>query len=254
MILSHKHKFIFVKGQKVAGTSAEIALSQVCGPDDIVTPITPADERYRIGTAGEPRNYASRVYPSPFRRGVERRFVQSIKNDSAEQLGSIRLPRSRFFNHMDLQSVLRLAADAKDYEILAVERSPYAKVMSLANWVENQQSYRKAEGLKKDPARLANGVDRLLSDGSIRKVLNIVRYRDLDGRVTVKPWRMDRLADDMAAFLRSRGLEPVALVNAKEGAKSDSLDPATILRPDQIEAINEIFKEEFERFGWPVLG
>jgi hypothetical protein len=65
---------------------------------------------------------------------------------------------------------------------------------------------------------------------------------------------MDRLADDMAAFLRSRGLEPVALVNAKEGAKSDSLDPATILRPDQIEAINEIFKEEFERFGWPVLG
>jgi hypothetical protein len=155
---------------------------------------------------------------------------------------------------MDLQSVLRLAADAKDYEILAVERSPYAKVMSLANWVENQQSYRKGEGLKKDPARLANGVDRLLSDGSIRKVLNIVRYRDLDGRVTVKPWRMDRLADDMAAFLRSRGLEPVPLVNAKEGAKSDSLDPATILRPDQIEAINEIFKEEFERFGWPVLG
>jgi hypothetical protein len=41
MIISHKHKFIFVKTVKTAGTSIEIFLSQHCGPLDIVTPIIP---------------------------------------------------------------------------------------------------------------------------------------------------------------------------------------------------------------------
>lgn len=41
MIISHKHKFIFVKTVKTAGTSIEIFLSQHCGPLDIITPIIP---------------------------------------------------------------------------------------------------------------------------------------------------------------------------------------------------------------------
>ena len=41
MIVSHRHRFIFVKSRKTAGTSIEVFLSQVCGPEDIVTPILP---------------------------------------------------------------------------------------------------------------------------------------------------------------------------------------------------------------------
>ena len=40
MILSHKHKFIFLKTKKTASTSLEIALSKICGKDDIVTPVS----------------------------------------------------------------------------------------------------------------------------------------------------------------------------------------------------------------------
>jgi len=39
MIISHRHKFIFLKPRKVAGTSVEVALARHCGEDDIVTPI-----------------------------------------------------------------------------------------------------------------------------------------------------------------------------------------------------------------------
>lgn len=39
MIISHKHKFIFIKPQKTAGTSVELLLSRICGPDDIITPL-----------------------------------------------------------------------------------------------------------------------------------------------------------------------------------------------------------------------
>jgi len=39
MIISHRHKFIYLKARKVAGTSVEVALAQHCGEGDIVTPI-----------------------------------------------------------------------------------------------------------------------------------------------------------------------------------------------------------------------
>jgi hypothetical protein len=51
MIISHKHKFIFVKTVKTAGTSIEVFLSQHCGPLDIVTPIFPTVESHT------PRNH-----------------------------------------------------------------------------------------------------------------------------------------------------------------------------------------------------
>ena len=67
MIASHAHRFVFVKTRKTAGTSLEIALSRHCGPDDIVTRISPADEelpRRRRGSApAERRHRAHLVRP-----------------------------------------------------------------------------------------------------------------------------------------------------------------------------------------------
>lgn len=44
MIISHKHKFIFIKTQKTAGTSIETYLSQFCDENDIVTPFGRPEE------------------------------------------------------------------------------------------------------------------------------------------------------------------------------------------------------------------
>lgn len=40
MIISHKHRYIFIKPKKVAGTSIEVALAKHLGPDDIMPPLT----------------------------------------------------------------------------------------------------------------------------------------------------------------------------------------------------------------------
>ena len=37
MIISHKHKFIFVRPRKTAGTTMQNVLSKICGEDDIIT-------------------------------------------------------------------------------------------------------------------------------------------------------------------------------------------------------------------------
>ncbi|MEJ5315569.1 MAG: sulfotransferase family 2 domain-containing protein [Tenuifilum sp.] len=46
MIVSHRHRFIFIKSAKTASTSVELMLSKICGPDDILTPLAPFDERF----------------------------------------------------------------------------------------------------------------------------------------------------------------------------------------------------------------
>ena len=58
MILSHKYKFIFLKTNKTAGTSIELALSKFCEAEDIITPVTPQDEELRrsLGHPG-PQNH-----------------------------------------------------------------------------------------------------------------------------------------------------------------------------------------------------
>jgi hypothetical protein len=47
MIISHKHKFIFIKTYKTAGTSLEAYLSEFCGESDVLTPIYPPVEGHR---------------------------------------------------------------------------------------------------------------------------------------------------------------------------------------------------------------
>jgi len=55
MIVSHEHKFIFLKTKKTAGTSIELALTELCGPEDVITPLTEIDEARRANGRG-PQN------------------------------------------------------------------------------------------------------------------------------------------------------------------------------------------------------
>jgi hypothetical protein len=55
MIISHEHKFIFLKTKKTAGTAIEAALSKLCGPSDVITPYREESEADRKGRA--PQNY-----------------------------------------------------------------------------------------------------------------------------------------------------------------------------------------------------
>jgi hypothetical protein len=55
MIVSHACKLIFLKTEKTAGTAIEAALSELCGPHDVITPFREESEIERKGRA--PQNY-----------------------------------------------------------------------------------------------------------------------------------------------------------------------------------------------------
>ena len=119
MIISHRHKFIFLKTNKTAGTSIEIALSKFCGPDDIITPISPEDEetRKKLGYPG-PQNYYLPISSYGIRDAIS--FLTKRK-------------KKHFYNHISAKEVKALIGNQvwDSYYKFCFERNPWDRVASL---------------------------------------------------------------------------------------------------------------------------
>jgi hypothetical protein len=95
VIASHAHRFVFVKTRKTAGTSLEIALSRHCGPDDIVTRISPADEELRAAAGGVPPQN-DRTEPSSYAHMGARRVIAVIGRQTWDAYFTFAVERNPF--------------------------------------------------------------------------------------------------------------------------------------------------------------
>ncbi|HBR26134.1 MAG TPA: chondroitin 4-O-sulfotransferase [Rhizobiales bacterium] len=118
MILSHKHRFIFLKTKKTAGTSIELALCQICGPDDIITPITAVDEALRTGLG--PQNWRRHGWFKSPRPIWKRRWFK------------IGPPDYGYYNHMSAAEVASYMGPAiwNSYFKFAFDRNPWDRQVS----------------------------------------------------------------------------------------------------------------------------
>jgi hypothetical protein len=246
MILSKKHKFIFIKGVKVGGTSIEIALAPFCGPNDVITPITPIDEFRRL-TCGA-RNYL----PD---RAAELAYEAALMRTPIVGLGDLQPPASEYFSHMRLCDVLRLQGPGVlDYEVVCADRHPYAKIISWANHQLSFSAYQTGAEMRSDRQALKAFLKEAVADRRILAVRNIDRYRDLNGLLSARIIRYEYLEDDFRAFIASLGIEYQSrLPHAKAGILSNSVDPREFLGDSEISLINELFREEFEAFNYLAL-
>jgi DNA-binding cell septation regulator SpoVG len=125
VIISHRHRFIFMKTRKTAGTSLEIALSAHCGPEDVITPIVPEDEatRAELGFPG-PQNCRIPLDRFPFGQGqhTPRQVAAMVRRRKAPQ----------YFNHIPAAQVRRaIGRDVWDsYFKFTIERNPFDKAVS----------------------------------------------------------------------------------------------------------------------------
>jgi len=242
MILSFRHRFLFVRGLKVAGTSVEIALSTLCGPKDISPPIVAVDERLRQEMGGLCGNYSD----TPV---FEQAFVKAILAASPEQFPRLLPPPSRYSTHMSVAEIeAEFGRPLDDFQLVGAERDPYAKVISWLHMEQNFAGYR--TGTRSDMATvvddLAASLDRAIADDRLARL----KTADFYGGRTPRVLHYEVLEQDLAAFATELGVAPPPLPHAKRGPLSNRIDPTLVFRRDQIDWLNAYFAAEFTAFGY----
>jgi hypothetical protein len=225
MIISHRHRFIFIKSFKTASTSLEIALSRHCGPGDVITPILfPEDSnlRQKLGYRGEQN------YKIPWRR-----------HSAGEKVAAL-LKRSRiaFYNHCPARMVRnRIDPEIwRTYFKFSVERNPWDKAISAYYW-EHQSEPRPS-------------IVEFLRSG-YGKMLAYDLY-SIDGVVAVdRVYRfeaMDEMLQDLGGRLGLAG--PLELPRTKTIHRKDRRHYRDILAPAERDQIALMAAREIAAFDY----
>lgn len=228
MIISHDYKFIFIKTNKTAGTSIEIALSRFCGPNDIITTIPEKDEEIRrsLGYRG-PQNYL--VPSSEMNLQESRRLARKGKKER------------KYYNHISANRIRRYIGQPiwDSYFKFCVERNPWDRLISMYYW-----------HCKSEPRpTIAEFLD---SDIPLRLKL---RGRDLymiDGRVAVDVvCRFESLSEDLEKIRLQLGIpEKLELPRTKSTFRKDKRNYREILSDAERARIAELFAEEIDLIGY----
>ncbi|WP_181310477.1 sulfotransferase family 2 domain-containing protein [Nocardioides campestrisoli] len=214
MIVSHQHRFVFLKTRKTAGTSVEIALSKICGPDDIISRISPEDEELRAAAGGRgPQNHES---PPLVRRA---------------------------FNHMPAQKVRKVLGRATwdDYYRFAIERNPWDTVVSLYYW-----KFRERPG-----ARVAPPFSEFVDEESVEQLAENQRIYRIDGKVAVdRILRYERLGEELAEVWEHLGLPGSPELPRAKGSARPRRDYRELYDDVSRDKVAKLFSDSIEELGY----
>ena len=168
MIISHKYKFVFIKTEKTAGTSIEIALSRFCGDMDIITPIVAADEEFRKKLGYK----QAQNYYMPFRLYSKCDWVEYLSRGY----------KKRFYNHISAQEIKKAVSNEvwDTYYKFTFERNPWDKAVSYYYWKNRNGSYKNfTEFMEAGAGGRVKGFD-LYSIGGKVVVDDVFRFEKLE--------------------------------------------------------------------------
>jgi hypothetical protein len=221
LIVSHEHKFIFVKTRKTAGTSIEVFLARHLGPDAIVTPVVPAVDGHRAQHHDE--------WFNPLPQMLHQRRLKPALSD---------LKRHRtFWNHMPAARIKeRVGAKVwRTYFKFCFERNPWDKVVS---WYYFRQW--------KDPDMPFDDFVRT------QDLPSDFRLYSLDGSVAVDfVGRFEQLTTDLARALEQVGIRaPVELTREKGTSRPPGARAQELFTPELDAIVSHTFAREIAEFGY----
>lgn len=228
MIISHKHKFIFLKTNKTAGTSIEIALSAACGGEDIISPISPTDQETR----------ASLGYRGP--QHHQAKAVEYGVGDIAKLLikGS---KKNRYYGHISATRVKALIGGKiwNSYYKFCFERNPWDRVISLYYW-----------RCKKEPRP---PIGKFIDSGALMRLKKKgIELYSIDGKVAVdKIYRFESIEAELESIKTHLGItKDLHLPHAKSKFRKDKRSYHDILDSTQQARISALFSDEIEMMGY----
>jgi Sulfotransferase family len=227
VIVSHRHRFVFLKTRKTAGTSVEISLSRYCGPDDVITPIVPEDEAMRAELGLGPQNYARAI---PIHRWRRRQLVQLARGQR---------PSGGFRNHTTAREAIALLGQETwdSYSTFCFTRNPWDRAASEYFWRRHRKGKKHLT------------VDQLLKRWDPAQ--NWEQYT-IDGEVAVDVvGKFESLESDLRSCLETVGIEFdgwLAKAKANTGRRGTSY--RELLEPRHVELIRERCRREIELFGY----
>lgn len=219
MIISHTHRFVYVKTRKTASTSIEIALSKFCGPDDVITPIVETDEKVRraLGYRG-PQNYR----------------VTTAAGKSVELV-----------NHSPATLARTLLGEVWGrYVTFTVERNPFDRIISQYYW-ELPLWQRRGDPVPP--------IGEYLRTRPVEVLSNWPLYAAEDTVIVDHVGRYESLAADLTAISERIGLpEPidVSAIRTKDGWRKDRRHYRDILGARDRTLLETVCRREIAAFGY----
>ena len=184
MIISHEHKFIFLKTKKTAGTAIEAALSELCGPSDVITPYREESETDRKGLG--PQNYRIEHALKP-KRPLWRKLLGRPERYYHHSVG--------FYEHMPASRVRDYVGEEvwRSYFKFAFDRNPWDRQVSWYLYKTKSKSIRPS-------------FERFMQDRRRAFVTNYAIYT-IDGELAVDfVGRYENLQDELAKALDLAGV------------------------------------------------
>lgn len=231
MIVCHKYKFIFLKTNKTAGTSLEIALSRFCDEGDIVTHLSSDEEAIRTGRGG----HSSQRYYAPWYLYNPRDWYNRIIHGDPKQL---------YYNHIPARKLKRrLDPEVWDsYYKFCVERNPWDRVISQYYW--------RCRNLPEDKRP---SIDEFLGSTHVRSLRRKgFHLYTINGELQVdKICRYENLSEDLEEVRQHLGLpESIEMPKTKSTFRSDRRHYRDVLTPAQRDRIAEMFSDEIRIMGY----
>ncbi|PWJ43298.1 hypothetical protein [Sediminitomix flava] len=229
MIISHQHKFIFIKTRKTAGSSIEIALSSICGSNDIITPLNEVkDEKHRISLGFKSaQNYQFPLYKYTI-GDVYRRLLYGYVKE--------------FRNHNPAVLVKKLMRNERydSYYSFAVERNPWDKVLSHYWYLGGDTEF--------------GSINNYLDSRAVEVIKDFKNYTDSRGELIVSNiYKYEELSDmfeDLTNKLSLKNRLVLPTYKAKSTQRIDKRHYNEVLSVDEAEKIRLIFHREINLLNY----
>ena len=241
MIICHRHRFIFIKTRKTAGSSVEIGLSRVCGEGDIVTPLID-----RLGEE-ELRRSEGGYGPAGDRKAIGEH--RGFKEWKRLLFYGQRAPR---FGEHATAAEIRAIVDSEvwdNYYKFSLERNPWDRAVSRYYW----QKCRWERKPRKKPFPCVSEYLIWLEQEKPHWITNWGHYaigNDLavDGMIFY-----ETLSDDLAELAGKLGVDgdiSLPAERAKGGHRTDRRPYQEVLAAKDRELIERLCSREIEAFGY----